>query len=90
LYVDPRYTSQKCSCCGHISKSNRQNQTQFECTRCGYGLNADLNAAFNIRNNYLDSIGHPSRAPVNEPNVSGHSPRIAGDLVTSRPSCGGW
>jgi putative transposase len=84
LYVDPRYTSQKCSCCGHISKSNRKNQTQFRCTRCGYELNADLNAAFNIRNNYLDSIRHPSRAPVNEPVVSGHSPRPAGDLVTSR------
>jgi putative transposase len=78
LYVDPRYTSQKCSCCGHTSKSNRRNQTQFKCTRCGYILNADLNAAFNIRNNYLDSIGHPSRAPVNEPIVSGRSPRSAG------------
>jgi transposase len=33
-------------------------------------LNADLNASFNIRNNYLDSIRHPSRAPVNEPIVS--------------------
>jgi transposase len=33
-------------------------------------LNADLNASFNIKNNYLDSIRHPSRAPVNEPIVS--------------------
>jgi len=84
VYVDPRYTSQKCSCCGHVSKSNRTNQTQFKCTRCGYSLNADLNASFNIKNNYLDSIRHPSRAPVNEPIVSGHSPRSAGGLVTSR------
>jgi len=70
VYVDPRYTSQKCSKCGHISRSNRKNQTQFKCTRCGYTLNADLNASINIRNNYLDSIRHPSRAPVNEPIVS--------------------
>ena len=70
VYVDPRYTSQKCSKCGHISKSNRKNQTQFKCVHCGYTLNADLNASFNIRNNYLDSIGYPSRAPVNEPIVS--------------------
>ena len=70
VYVDPRYTSQKCSKCGHISRSNRKNQTQFKCTKCGYTLNADLNASFNIKNNYLDSIRHPSRAPVNEPIVS--------------------
>lgn len=84
VYVDPRYTSQKCSCCSHTSKSNRKNQTQFKCVHCGYTLNADLNASFNIKNNYLDSIRHPSRAPVNEPIVSGHSPRTAGGLVTSR------
>lgn len=70
-YVDARYTSQKCSHCGHVSRSNRKNQTQFKCIHCGYTLNADLNASFNIRNNYLDSIRHPSRAPVNEPIVSG-------------------
>lgn len=70
VYVDPRYTSQKCNKCGHISRSNRTNQTQFKCVHCGYTLNADLNASFNIKNNYLDSIRHPSRAPVNEPNVS--------------------
>ena len=69
-YVDARYTSQKCSHCGHIDRSNRKNQTQFKCTRCGYTLNADLNASFNIRNNYLDSIGHPSRASVNRPIVA--------------------
>jgi IS605 OrfB family transposase len=70
VYVDPRYTSQKCSKCGHIDRSNRKNQTQFKCVHCGYTLNADLNASFNIKNNYLDSIRHPSRAPVNEPIVS--------------------
>jgi len=69
-YVDPRYTSKKCSKCGHIERSNRKNQTQFRCKRCDYTLNADLNASFNIRNNYLDSIRHPSRASVNRPNVS--------------------
>jgi transposase len=50
-------------------------------------LNADLNASFNIKNNYLDSIRHPSRAPVNEPIVSGY-PRSAGDLVTNYALCG--
>jgi IS605 OrfB family transposase len=88
VYIDPRYTSQKCSKCGHTCKVNRQNQTQFKCVHCGYTLNADLNASFNIRNNYLDSIGHPSRASVNRPIVSSHSPGSAGDLVTSHVPCG--
>lgn len=70
IFVDARYTSRKCSRCGYISKSNRKNQTQFKCVHCDYTLNADLNASFNIKNNYLDSIRHPSRAPVNEPIVS--------------------
>jgi IS605 OrfB family transposase len=83
VYVDPRYTSQKCSHCGYTSKNNRQNQVQFKCVHCGYTLNADLNASFNIRNNYLDSIRHPSRAPVNGPIVSSHTPESVRDLVTS-------
>jgi IS605 OrfB family transposase len=87
VHVDPRYTSQKCSKCGHTSRSNRQNQTQFKCIHCGYSLNADLNASFNIRNNYLDSIRHPSRASVNRPIVSSYVPGSAGDLVTSHASC---
>jgi len=46
--VDPRYTSQKCSVCGHISKSNRKSQARFHCKSCGFQINADLNAARNI------------------------------------------
>ncbi len=30
-FVDPRYTSQKCSQCGHISRSNRPTQAEFRC-----------------------------------------------------------
>lgn len=46
--VDPHYTSQKCSCCGNTDKENRQTQAEFKCTKCGFKLNADLNAAINI------------------------------------------
>jgi IS605 OrfB family transposase len=56
-FVDPRYTSQKCSNCGYISRSNRKKQSEFRCKSCGFELNADLNAARNIRNNYLASAG---------------------------------
>lgn len=59
--VDPRYTSQMCSCCGHIAKANRPSQATFLCVDCGYRCNADHNAARNIA----------GRAAVRPPNVSG-------------------
>ena len=65
-YTDARYTSQKCSVCGYISRSNRKSQAIFKCKHCGFSLDADLNASRNIRQNYLDAICSPSSAPVNE------------------------
>lgn len=47
-YIDARYTSQQCSCCGHTSRSNRPNQFTFKCQSCGFALHADWNAARNI------------------------------------------
>lgn len=47
-YIDPKFTSQKCSVCGNINKENRPTQEHFECTACGFKLNADHNAAINI------------------------------------------
>jgi IS605 OrfB family transposase len=70
-YVDPRYTSQKCSRCGHIERANRQSQSWFICKKCGFQHNADLNAAKNIRQNHLASRGTSagSRLFVNAPIV---------------------
>lgn len=48
LKVDPRYTSQRCSACGHIEKNNRLSQAEFKCQICGHCDNADINAAKNI------------------------------------------
>jgi len=64
-FVDPRYTSQKCSQCGYISRSNRPTQAKFRCKSCKFEDLADHNAAVNIRADYLKS-----RAPVNVPIVS--------------------
>lgn len=69
-YVDSRYTSQKCSVCGYISRSNRQSQAVFKCRHCGFSLNADLNASRNIRQNYLEAISHLGKATVNLPIVT--------------------
>ena len=48
VVVDPRYTSQICSSCGHRDKNNRISQSKFLCLSCGFSLNADVNAAKNI------------------------------------------
>ena len=55
-FVDPAYTSQTCSRCGHCERANRQSQASFLCKQCGFCCNADINAAINI-----------SRAAVKQP-----------------------
>lgn len=46
--VDPRFTSQTCSCCGTVDSRSRKNQASFVCSSCGFRANADRNAAINI------------------------------------------
>jgi putative transposase len=49
VIVDPRYSSQTCSKCGHRERANRKSQSRFCCKSCGYQVNADWNAAQNLR-----------------------------------------
>jgi IS605 OrfB family transposase len=58
--VDPKYTSQQCSACGHTERANRPSQDVFSCKSCGYAAHADFNAAVNLSR----------RALVSAPNVS--------------------
>jgi putative transposase len=46
--VNPAYTSQRCSACGHVDGKSRESQADFRCTACGFAANADVNAAINI------------------------------------------
>lgn len=66
MLVDPAYTSQACSHCGFISKSNRKSQSEFHCGQCGYVAHADYNAAQNIAH----------RAVVNTPMVSAKMSKV--------------
>ena len=50
------YTSQRCSHCGVLSSINRHCRGLYQCRSCGIRLNADTNAACNIRQNYLLSF----------------------------------
>jgi transposase len=46
--INPAFTSQRCSRCGHVAAENRKSQAVFTCTACHYTCNADMNAAKNI------------------------------------------
>lgn len=51
-YINPKYTSQRCSSCGYIHNNNRpkgeKGQAYFKCIQCGFETNADYNASQNI------------------------------------------
>ncbi len=54
--VNPRYTSQRCSRCGHIERENRPTQKVFCCKACGFEGNADYNASQNLSMRNIDKI----------------------------------
>ncbi|MEW6528702.1 MAG: transposase [Candidatus Micrarchaeota archaeon] len=66
LLVNSRYTSQTCSICGHRERANRKGRN-FKCLKCGFGLNADLNAA-----RYIAKLGKAllMQTDVNQPIVA--------------------
>ncbi len=82
LFVPPKYTSQRCNRCGHVSKKNRKTQSEFRCVECGFELNADLNASRN-----LSDLGNAvfGRASVNSPNVAVTPNDLSIDTI-GRPS----
>lgn len=60
-FIKPRYTSSRCSKCGHIHRSVdkekwRPTQAQFFCQSCGFQTNADYNAAKNISIKDIDKL----------------------------------
>jgi putative transposase len=64
VYVDPAYTSQTCSRCGHCEKANRKSQATFLCRSCGFSAHADLNAAVNIRARSRAAVIPPDAAAL--------------------------
>lgn len=81
--VDAAYTSQQCSKCGYVDKRNRRDQSHFKCRCCGRVLNADVNAARNIRGRSPDVLPK-GRGAVHRKTLY--------DVLDNhhRVSCGAW
>lgn len=54
--VNPKNSSQECSCCSHIHKDNRKTQSRFVCLSCGYQDNADSNANKVLKKRGIDLV----------------------------------
>ena len=90
------YTSQTCSVCGTLCRSNRVHRGLYVCNQCGAVINADVNGAINILKRYLPeqisvswSSGCLAQPAVNRfvwrktrPSASAHKP---GKWQTSLP-----
>lgn len=77
VFVDPRYTSQQCSVCGHTERANRTDQSTFACKSCGHTANADWNAARNIAGRGV--VNRPYSGEANRGSLHGsvpESPRL--------------
>ena len=61
--VNPRFTSQICSCCGHKDKASRSKE-KFICTDCGHHADADINAARNIKKRGIEIYSFPVSCKV--------------------------
>jgi transposase len=71
--VNPAFTSQRCSACGHVARESRESQALLRCVACGYACHADVNAAKNIAAGHAVKArgGDATRRPVNrEPQLT--------------------
>lgn len=82
--INPKHTSQECSCCGYISPTNRDKE-RFLCEACGHFADADVDAAVVIRQRGLKELG------INLPKLLGVSQKVTVRFVQSKPERGdGW
>ncbi len=87
--VDPRFSSQQCSCCGHIDKANRDKE-RFLCTECGYIEDADIQASLNLLDRGLKQLSiSPTQLRQVLPKVTLKeiSPRLLGEPKNPQQLC---
>ena len=67
-------TSRLCGRCGSIDPRNRRSQAVFHCQGCGYSINADVNAAENIRRQGM-ALARAENGSVEPPGRAAGSPK---------------
>ena len=81
--VNPAYTSQECSSCGVIVKKSLSTRTHV--CQCGCVLDRDENAAINILNKGLSTVGHTGRSALDADNAWGDTPStLAGENLSGQ------
>jgi putative transposase len=80
--VPPHYTSQNCSNCGRLVKKALSVRTHV-CTHCGHTQDRDWNAARNILEKALSTVGHIGT------NASGETDQYLGEETPSSKSTRG-
>jgi len=78
--VAPHYTSQNCSSCGKLTKKSLSQRTH-QCQHCGFVLDRDWNAARNILELGLRTVGHTGTH-----NASGDIDHCLGEETPSNKS----
>lgn len=76
--VNPAYSSQTCSCCGHVSKTNRKAQDRFACGACGKIIHVDVNGSRNLAGgrSAFDRTARMTRAESLQATVIRHLERL--------------
>ncbi len=54
IKINPAYSSQECSKCGHTCKENRPTQSIFSCVKCKHTANADDDACLVLLKRYME------------------------------------
>ncbi|MBE9070065.1 transposase, partial [Leptolyngbya cf. ectocarpi LEGE 11479] len=67
VVVNPAYTSQECSSCGTIVKKSLSTRTHA--CKCGCTLDRDENAAINLLNKGLATVGHTGSTLLDKENA---------------------
>ncbi len=71
VYIEPAYTSQRCSKCGYINAANHPTRELFICGECGFRTLHDYNASQNIGIKQIDKVIEESLKEIKKKNKKG-------------------
>ncbi len=86
--VPPHYTSLNCSSCGEVVKKSLSVRTHI-CTHCGHTQDRDWNAARNILELGLRTVGHTGTSSLELENASGETDQYLSEATPSSKSTRG-